>query len=296
MQSSPELRTSPSDAALARLARQARRLVLSAAHAAGAGHVGGSLSAIDLLVALYFARLSIDPARPGWPERDRFILSKGHCALGLYAVLALRGYLPVDELQTFDQGGTRLQMHPDMHRLPGLDLSTGSLGQGLSAGVGMAIGARLRGLPSRVWVMVGDGELQEGMLWEAIHVAPRYSLANLTLVVDRNGLQQYGWPARPGERGDRRDPWAGVDLRLVFAGFGWQVIETGGHDMAAIRAAMDAAEAVADRPTVILAATTKGRGVSFMEMTVKWHTGAVDDDQWARAVAELGEGGDDLDA
>lgn len=300
MQSSHEPRTSPSgpppDAALARLALQARRLVLSAAHAAGTGHVGGSLSATDLLVALYFARLALDPARPDWPERDRFILSKGHCALGLYAVLALRGYLPIEELQTFDQGGTRLQMHPDMHRLPGLDLSTGSLGQGLSAGVGMAIGAQLRGLPSRIWVMIGDGELQEGMLWEAIHVAPRYGLANLTLIVDCNGLQQYGWPARPGERGDRRDPWAGVDLSRVFAGFGWQVIETDGHDMAAIRGAMDAAEAVADRPTVILAATTKGRGVSFMEMTVKWHTGAVDDDQWARAAAELGEGDDDLDA
>lgn len=274
---------------LQRLAVRARSLVLTTAHHAGAGHVGGSLSAIDMLVALYFDRLRIDPVHPEWPDRDRFILSKGHCALALYVVMALRGYLPVEELKTFDKGGSRLQMHPDMHLLPGLDLSTGSLGQGLSAGVGMALGLRLQGRTSHVWVMVGDGELQEGMLWEAIHAAPRHRLGRLTLLVDQNQLQQYGWPAEPTDMGDRHAPWGGADLQRIFEGFGWRVLEINGHDMIAIQSAMKAAQDGGDRPTVILAHTVKGKGVSFMEASIRWHTGAPDDEQLSHALAELGQ-------
>ncbi|GAB2892496.1 transketolase [Streptomyces mayteni] len=281
------------DADLGRVATRARELILRTAHRAGAGHVGGSLSAADLLVTLYFDELRGDPARHDAPERDRFILSKGHCALGLYVVLAMRGYFPESELADFDRGGGRLQMHPDMTKLPGVEMSTGSLGQGLSAGVGMALGARLGGAAtsrdSRTYVLLGDGELQEGMAWEAAHVAPRYRLGNLVAILDHNGLQQYGWPRGADDRGDRRDPWAGVDLRATFAGLGWRVLEIDGHDIPAIRAALDEARTAedGDRPTMILATTRKGRGVSFAEMTIGWHTGAPSDKQLAAALAEL---------
>ena len=159
---------------LRRLSAETRRLIVRGVHRAGAGHVGGPLSAADLLVSLYFDRLRIDPDRPDWPERDRFILSKGHSSIALYAVLALRGFFSIEELDTFDQIDSRLQGHPDMTKLPGLDMSTGSLGQGLSPGVGMALAARLRGLPFRTWVMLGDGELQEGQIWEAAFTAARF--------------------------------------------------------------------------------------------------------------------------
>ena len=224
---------------------------------------------MDLLVALYFRVLRIRPDEPDWPERDRFILSKGHSAIGLYATMALRGYFPVEELATFDQGDSRLQGHPDMTRLPGLDASTGSLGQGLAVGVGMALGARMRGLASHTFVMLGDGETQEGMVWESVMVAARYGLGNLTAIVDCNGLQQYGWPATPGggDRGDRRDPLAGRRHRAPrSSAFGWRV--AGGRrprhrgDRQRLRA-MPARRGPVGRPTAILARTVKGRGVSF---------------------------------
>ncbi|RNG20710.1 transketolase [Streptomyces botrytidirepellens] len=289
----PADRRRPTDADLGHLATRARELILRTAHQAGAGHVGGSLSAADLLVTLYFDELRIDPAHPGAPERDRFILSKGHCALGLYVALAMRGYFDTAELADFDQGGSRLQMHPDMTKLPGIEMSTGSLGQGLSAGVGMALGARLGGPGShrdaRTYVLLGDGELQEGMTWEAAHVAPRYQLGNLVAILDHNGLQQYGWPRGADDRGDRRDPWAGVDLRATFTGLGWRVLEIDGNDIAAIRAAFAEARRseVTGPPTMILATTRKGRGVSFTEMTIRWHTGAPTEEQLAAALAEL---------
>jgi transketolase len=275
------------------LARRGRLLVVESVARAKAGHIGGPLSAMDLLVALYFRVLRIDPQRPDWPERDRFILSKGHSAIGLYVAMALRGYFPTDELATFDAAGSRLQGHPDMTRLPGLDTSTGSLGQGLSIGVGMAMGARRLGLDNQTWVMLGDGEMQEGQVWEAIPIAVKYGLGNLTVIVDRNGMQQYGWPLRPGEehRGDRRDPFGDTAVREVLEGFGWRVLEIDGHDFAQILAACDDARSTAggDVPTAILARTIKGRGVSFTEGVGEWHSRVATAEEAAAARAELAE-------
>ena len=187
------------------LARRGRLLVLESVANAGAGHIGGPLSAMDLLVGLFFGVLRIRPDEPAWPDRDRFILSKGHSAIGLYAVMAMRGYFPVEELATFDHADSRLQGHPDMTRLPGLEASTGSLGQGLAVGLGIALGCRMRGLPGHTYVMLGDGEMQEGEVWESVAVAPRYVVEQLIPLVDRNGLQQYGWPLRRGRCGGTRD-------------------------------------------------------------------------------------------
>lgn len=275
------------------LARRARLLVIESVARAGAGHVGGPLSAIDLLVALYFRVLRVRPEQPDWPERDRFVLSKGHSAIGLYATLALRGYFPVDELATFDSANSRLQGHPDLTRLPGLDASTGSLGQGLSVAVGLAMGARRRGLGTHTWVMLGDGELQEGQVWEAVPVAAKYGLGNLTAVVDQNGMQQYGWPLRPDEahRGDRRDPWAGANVRAAFEAFGWRAVEIDGHDFDAILDAYAGALAASGgpQPTVILARTVKGRGLSFTAGVSEWHSRVATADEIEAARAELGE-------
>ncbi len=275
------------------LARRGRLLVVESVAHARAGHIGGPLSAMDLLVALFFRVLHIDPQRPDWPKRDRVILSKGHCAIGLYAAMALRGYLPVEELMTFDSAGSRLQGHPDMTRLPGLDTSTGSLGQGLSIGVGMAMGARRLGLNNHTWVLLGDGEMQEGQVWEAIPVAAKYGLGNLTAIIDRNGMQQYGWPLRPGEqhRGDRRDPFGDVAVGTAFEAFGWRVLEIDGHDFRQILAACEDARSTGagDVPTVILARTVKGRGFSFMEGISEWHSRVATADEVEAARVELGE-------
>lgn len=265
------------------MATEIRRLVLTSVQHAGAGHLGGPLSAADMLAALYFRFLRIDPANPGWPERDRFILSKGHSAIGLYATLALRGYFPVDELRTFDAIDSRLQGHPDMTVTPGVDMSTGSLGQGLSPGVGMAIGARMRGLGFRTWVMLGDGEVQEGQVWEAAEVAARYRLDNLVAIVDNNRLPQYTWPDF-GHRG-REHPVA--NLPAKWAAFGWRVFECDGHDMEAIVRTFEAAAAGEGQPAVVIAHTVKGKGVSFMENEFAWHAKPLDAEGLARALAEL---------
>lgn len=285
-----DVRTTSSEE-LEKLARRGRWLVLSTVAASGAGHIGGPLSQMDMLLALYFNHLRVDPADPRAEDRDRFILSKGHSAIGLYTALALRGYFEVAELATFDQGDSRLQGHPDMRLLPGVDSSTGSLGQGLSVGVGMALGARMQGRDFHTWVMLGDGEIEEGMVWEAAYAAPRFGLDNLTAIVDRNGLQQYGWPAAPGSRFDRRDPWDGKDIPGIFRGFGWHVIEIDGHDHEQIDRAMTAAAAarsIAGAPTVIVAETVKGKGISFTEGTYKWHNGIATAEQLATARDELG--------
>lgn len=278
------------------LARRARWLSFKTVADSRAGHVGGVLSAMDLLVALYFRVLAIRPDEPDWPGRDRFILSKGHASIGLYTVLALRGYFPVEELATFDKGDSRLQGHPDMLKLPGLDASSGSLGQGLAVGLGMALGARLRGLDFTTWVMLGDGELQEGMVWESAHTAVRYKLGNLIAIVDWNGLQQYGWPNEDGATGraSRRDPWQGIHPGRVFEAFGWRVIEIDGHDFDAILDACAAAKAHAagDQPTLILARTIKGKGVSFAEGRHEWHTRPATAGELAQARVDLQVGGE----
>lgn len=283
-------RRRPSIEELERRARQGRWNVLNTVAESKAGHVGGPLSAMDLLIALYFGELRIDPEQPHDPDRDRFILSKGHNAIGLYSVLAARGYFPVAELETFDHGDSRLQGHPDMKLTPGVDASTGSLGQGLSAGAGMALGAKRLGRDFHTWVMLGDGELGEGMVWETVISAPRFGLDNLTAIVDLNGLQQYGWPQGDTDRFDRSEPMGHVDLAAVFAGFGWAVHEIDGHDFTQIFRVFDAVTAdrgVSGRPSVILASTAKGRGISFTEGTYKWHNGVASAEQLATARAEL---------
>ena len=274
------------------LARRGRWLAISTVAGSGAGHVGGPFSAMDILVTLYFRVMKIDPKQPRMPARDRFILSKGHSSIGQYSVMALRGFLPVEELKTFDKGGSRLQGHPDVTRLPGLETSTGSLGQGLSVGLGVALGARLRGEKFQTFVMIGDGELQEGMIWEALHIAPRYRLGNLTAILDWNGLQQFGWVLAINEahRGDRRDPWTGIDLRGIFEKLGWRCIEIDGHDFAQIVPALEAAKASgeSDQPTMIIAHTIKGKGVHFTEGKHEWHSKVATKDELNIVAKELG--------
>jgi transketolase len=267
------------------LARQARRLILQSVHTAGAGHIGGPLSVTDILVSLYFSELNVDPDNPAGPERDRFILSKGHSSIALYTVLALRGYFPVDELATFDAIDSRLQGHPDLTKLPGLDMSTGSLGQGLSPGIGMALGARLRGSDFHTWVVLGDGEIQEGQIWEAAFVASRYRLSNLTAILDSNGLPQFGWPTASGyTREHPIDDPAGK-----FRAFGWNVVECDGHDMQSLLDAYASAKAFADGPTCIVARTVKGKGVSFMEGDYMWHAQVPTTNDLERAFRELAD-------
>ncbi|MGH2558409.1 MAG: transketolase [Thermomicrobiales bacterium] len=252
---------------LEQLSRDTRRWIVESIHRAGAGHLGGPLSVADLLVALYFDVLNIDPADPNWPGRDRLILSKGHSSIALYVVLALRGYFPTGELATFDEIDSRLQGHPDMTKLPGLDMSTGSLGQGLSPGVGMALGARLRRLPFHTWVILGDGEMQEGQIWEAVFTAARYRLDNLSAILDYNRLPQFGWPSDAGFTRDQGFD----DPRAKFEAFGWNVVECDGHNHADIRRGFQEALAYRGRPTCVLAHTVKGKGVSFMEGDFNWH-------------------------
>ncbi len=270
---------------LHRLSTRTRRLILETVHHAGAGHIGGPLSVTDILVNLYFNQLRIDPANPDDPDRDRCILSKGHSSIAIYTVLALRGYLPVDELATFDAIDSRLQGHPDLTSLPGLDMSTGSLGQGLSPGVGMALGARLSGRDFRTWVILGDGEIQEGQIWEATFVASRYRLDNLTAVLDYNRLPQFGWPDESGFTRDQpiNDPAA------KFRAFGWNPIEVDGHDHSALNDAFAEAVAFSGGPTIVIAHTVKGKGVSFMENDFNWHATPPNDSQLAQALAELEE-------
>lgn len=278
-------------AALQRIANRCRMRVLETVASSRAGHVGGPLSAMDLLVSLYFDRLRINPAAPDDPDRDRFILSKGHSAIGLYSVLAERGFFPTEELETFDHGDSRLQGHPDMLLTPGVDSSSGSLGQGLSVGAGIALGAKRLGKGFHTWVLLGDGELGEGMVWETVLAAPRWKLDNLTAIVDINGLQQYGWSSNvDSDRFDRSEPLGHLDLSAVFHGFGWSVIDIDGHDYRQIAAAFDQAESTrgtSEKPTVILARTTKGKGVSFTEGTYRWHNGVPSAEQLAQARTDL---------
>jgi transketolase len=274
------------------LGRRGRWLAISTVAKSGAGHVGGPFSAMDLMIALYFRVMKVDPNNPSWAERDRFILSKGHSSIGQYTVMALRGFFPVEELKTFDKANSRLQGHPDVTKLPGLETSTGSLGQGLSVGLGMALGARFRGQKFHTFVMIGDGELQEGMIWEALHIAPRYKLGNLTAILDANGLQQFGWVRAINEehKGDRRDPWSGVDLSGIFERLGWRCLEINGHDYPQIISALGSAKASGDseQPTMIIAHTIKGKGVGFTEGKHEWHSKVATKEELKIVAAELG--------
>ena len=278
------------DAEIERLQEAARRIrveIVRSVYHARAGHLGGPLSAADILAALYFHVMRIRPDEPDWPDRDRFILSKGHSSIALYATMALRGYLPVEELLTFDAAHSRLQGHPDMTRLPGLDMSSGSLGMGISAAMGMALGARLTGRDVRAWVMLGDGECQEGEVWEAAMAAPRYRLDNLIAIIDHNRLQQYGWP---GDGPDGRvPPQVPGELAAKWAAFGWRVLELDGHDMPAVVRVLREAELGDGRPTAIIAHTVKGKGVSYMEGHWFWHTRTIKPEEFEIAMAELGE-------
>ena len=264
--------------ALRLAAAKSRLLAVDAVHEAASGHPGGSLSCLDMLTALYFHEMNIDPADPKNPERDRFVLSKGHCSPALYATLAQRGYFPVEELKLFRSIKAHLSGHPDMVNVPGVDMSTGSLGQGLSAAVGMALAAKRLGKSYRTYAVCGDGEIEEGQIWEAAMAAAKWQLDNLCAFVDVNGLQIDG----PTGKVMPSEP-----LDAKFAAFGWHVVKIDGHDMEAILAALDEARTVKGQPTVILAATVKGKGVSFMENQAGWHGKAPNDEQFAQAKAEL---------
>jgi len=262
-----------------------RKRILSTAYYKKQGHVGGSLSCADILVSLFFRQLSIDPSNPRWEDRDRFVLSKGHTALGLYATLALRGYISEEELKTFDQFESRLQAHPDMTKLDALDMSTGSLGQGLSAAVGMAIGAKRLKKDFRVYCLIGDGESQEGQVWEAATIAEKYKLDNLIVIMDQNGLQQYGW--KNGH--DRMNPES--NGRRKFASFGFETWEVDGHSIEDLVAVLDEVKGRGNgQPKAIIANTTKGKGVRFMENNYVWHSKAPNDEEYITALTELEEG------
>ena len=267
------------------VATAVRRSIITTVHHAGAGHVGGPLSATDLLAVLYFHELRIDPADPSWPDRDRFVFSKGHSSVALYATLAERGYFSKEELLTFDQLDSRLQGHPDMLATPGVDMSTGSLGQGLSPGLGMALAARMNDKDYRTYVMIGDGESQEGQIWEASMVAARYKVDNLVAILDWNGLQQYGWAGPSKEPADRMSPLEAPAKK--WAAFGWHVIELDGHDLRAIVSALDEARSIKGQPTILIAHTVKGKGVSFMEGDYLWHAKPITDGEFELALAEL---------
>ncbi len=273
---------------LEKLAAQIRADCIRAVHHAKGGHIGGPLSCTDILVALYFKVMNIRPDEPNWPDRDRFIISKGHSAIALYATMAARGYFPREEVMTFDAIDSRLQGHPDMTRLPGLDMSTGSLGQGLSPGIGMALGARLLGKGWHTWVLLGDGECQEGQIWEAAFVAARYGLDNITAILDFNRLQQYGWPGETIKH--RLPPWdSSQSMAAKWRAFGWNTIEIDGHDFRQILQACHQARAHKEQPTIIIASTVKGKGVSFMSGAFEWHARVPTSEELERALKELGE-------
>ena len=247
-------------------------------HAAKAGHPGGSLSAADMFTYLYFKEMNIDPANPKWEDRDRFVLSKGHTAPGLYATLALRGFFPVEDMDSLRQIGSHLQGHPNMNETPGVDMSTGSLGQGISAAAGMALGDKYQKKDCRVYTLLGDGEIQEGQVWEACMFASHYNLDNLCVIVDNNGLQIDGKVA---------DVMSPYPIPEKLAAFGFEVMEINGHDFDQIEAAFEKAKATKGKPFGIVMKTIKGKDVSFMENNAGWHGKAPNDDEYAQAMSEL---------
>ena len=260
------------------MACMVRMGIIEGTHGAKAGHPGGSLSAADLFTSLYFRELNIDPQNPKWENRDRFVLSKGHTAPGLYAALALRGFFPMDDLPTLRHIDSYLQGHPNMNTVPGVDMSTGSLGQGISAAAGMALAAKHMGKTCRVYALLGDGEIQEGQVWEAFMLAHHYKLDNLCAVIDNNGLQI------DGNIADVMSPYPIVDKVKAF---GWNVVEIDAHDFDQIEAAFAQAKENKGAPTAIVMKSIKGKGVSYMEGQAGWHGKAPNDEQYEIAMNEL---------
>lgn len=265
---------------LERTAAKVRLGIIEGVYNAKSGHPGGSLSIADTLTYLYFARMNIDPSNPQMPERDRLVLSKGHTAPALYSVLANRGFFPVEELKTLRHIDSRLQGHPVRNKIPGVDMSTGSLGQGISAACGMALSGKLSNDYYRVYAILGDGEIEEGQVWEAAMFAAHYQLDNLCIVVDNNGLQIDG---------KIKDVMSPYPIDEKFKAFGWNVVCIDGHDFDAIEKAFDSAERALNHPTAIIQKSIKGKGVSFMEDQVSWHGTAPNEEQYNQAKAELEE-------
>ncbi len=263
---------------LAIMANRARLLALDAVHTASSGHIGGSLSIVDALTTLYFNVMNVDPAHPQAPDRDRFVLSKGHTTPALYSVLALRGFFPVEDIKLFRSIKGHYSGHPDMRHVRGVDMSTGSLGQGLSAAVGMALAGKLSKKSYRVYAACGDGEIAEGQIWEAAMSAAKYHLDNLCIMVDVNGLQIDGATA---------DVMPSEPLDKKFEAFNWNVIHVDGHDYDALVKAFAEAGTVKGKPTALLLKTVKGKGVSFMENNAGWHGKAPNDEQYEQAKAEV---------
>lgn len=271
---------------LQKTANEVRKGIVTAVHSAKAGHPGGSLSAADVFTYLYFEEMNIDPKDPKKADRDRFVLSKGHTAPGLYSTLANRGYFPVEDLKTLRHLGSYLQGHPDMKHIPGVDMSSGSLGQGISAAVGMALSAKLSNEDYRVYTLLGDGEIQEGQVWEASMFAGARKLDNLVVIVDNNGLQIDGSIA---------DVCSPYPIDKKFEAFNFHVINVAdGNDFDQLKAAFDEAKTVKGMPTAIVMKTVKGKGVSFMENSVAWHGTAPNDEQYAVAMSDLEKAGEAL--
>ncbi len=270
---------------LAKIANEVRKGIIEAVHSAKSGHPGGSLSAADIFTFLYFEEMNVDAKNPKDPKRDRFVLSKGHVAPGLYATLAEKGYFPKEDLKTLRKIGSYLQGHPDMKKIPGVDMSSGSLGQGISAAVGMALSAKLSNDSYRVFTLVGDGEIQEGQVWEAAMFAGHKNLDNLVVIVDNNGLQIDG---------DIKDVCSPYPIDKKFEAFNFHVVEMDAHNFDSIRAAFTEARNVKGQPVAIIAKSVKGKGVSFMENQASWHGSAPNDEQYEIAMEDLKKRGEAL--
>lgn len=272
---------------LKKICLQVRRGIIDLTYFGKSSHLGGSLSCVEILTALFFHIMQVDPERPDWPERDRLVLSKGHAAPALYAVMAIRGFLPVEELKTFGKNDTRLQKHLDMHKIKGIDASTGSLGQGLSIGTGMALADRMDHKDRYVYVVLGDGEVQEGQVWESALTAAQYKLSRLIAFVDCNKLQVDGFT---------RDILDVEPLVQKWESFGWEVRRMDGNDIDQVVQSVSQAKAGAVVPQMIICDTIKGKGIDFMESSVEWHSKALTDEQYRAAMAQLHEAELALDA
>ena len=262
------------------MAKKVRKGIIEAVYSNNSGHPGGSLSIADILTVLYFKEMNIDPKNPKWEERDRLVLSKGHCSPALYSCLANRGYFPVEDLKTFRNINSYLQGHPDMKNIPGVDMTTGSLGQGLSSANGMAIAGKMEGKNYRVYCILGDGEIEEGQIWEAAMTSAKYKLDNLCVIVDNNNLQIDG---------TIEEVMSPYPIDEKFRSFGFQIINIDGHNIREIIDALDVAKNVKEKPVCIIAKTIKGKGISYMENKAEWHGKAPNEEQYELALKELEE-------